>query len=289
MPFNNFSTKSEKCQAPVGDYLAERGKGKLYARVSVYADWKKIHKFKLSVHFEPNEKPLRGFKSSVNDHKVYKHLRRAINTLEELSLCNPWQYFFTITLDKNKLDRYDLESFKKEFGKFVKNWNKTHKKQLKYLIVPEPHRDGAVHAHGFIFGLDPEELTDFRELVDTRPLPDYIRQHIADGETVLTWEIFEKKFGYNTLEVLKSKEQAYNYIRKYVTKQILNTSAWTGLEKNLFLASKKLHRAVDVISGEYNGLLDELENYSDFGGSSSFKYTAKKLEDVISDFVKIEI
>ena len=47
---------------------------------------------------EPEEKRIR-----------YDNMKRAIDKAFEIGLCNEFQYFITLTLDKTKIDRYDPE------------------------------------------------------------------------------------------------------------------------------------------------------------------------------------
>lgn len=55
--------------------------------------------------------------------------------------------FVTYTLDSNLIDRYDS---KEVYGK-IRNWlsDRVKRKGLKYILVPEQHKDKAWHFHGF--------------------------------------------------------------------------------------------------------------------------------------------
>lgn len=55
--------------------------------------------------------------------------------------------FVTYTLDSKKIDRYD----EKEIYKKMRHWlsNRVKRKGLKYILVPELHKDKAWHFHGF--------------------------------------------------------------------------------------------------------------------------------------------
>ena len=74
------------------------------------------------------------------------NLKRAKDKIFEISSANKWEYMITLTLDKEKIDRYD----KAQVLKLVSKWldNKVQRRGLKYLIVPELHEDGAIHFHG---------------------------------------------------------------------------------------------------------------------------------------------
>ena len=78
---------------------------------------------------------------------VLRSQRRARLRLKELATCNDFSYFVTLTLDKEKIDRYDFSVILKK----LKNWldNRVRRCGLCYILVPERHKDGAIHFHGF--------------------------------------------------------------------------------------------------------------------------------------------
>ena len=45
-----------------------------------------------------------------NDAKLDSNFSRARSMVLQYALCNPWDYFFTGTLDREKMDRYDLDT-----------------------------------------------------------------------------------------------------------------------------------------------------------------------------------
>lgn len=81
-------------------------------------------------------------------------IKRAKDKIFDIAFVNSslWQYFMTLTLDKTKIDRYD----KKIINKKLKIWlqNMVRDYNLNYLIIPEYHKDGAIHFHGLISGDD---------------------------------------------------------------------------------------------------------------------------------------
>lgn len=79
---------------------------------------------------------------------IARAVRRAKITLRDLALCNEMAYFVTLTLDQNMVDRYDMA----EITKRLNSWcsNQVQRNGLAYILVPERHKDGAVHFHGFV-------------------------------------------------------------------------------------------------------------------------------------------
>lgn len=71
--------------------------------------------------------------------------RRARNAVFDLAMATDFEYFVTLTVDPNKLDRYDHE----EVFRHLHDWLDNHVRRdgLAYVLVPELHKDGAIHFH----------------------------------------------------------------------------------------------------------------------------------------------
>lgn len=93
-------------------------------------------------------------KGSVHDFKLGENIRRAKNIIFEYAFCNPWDWFFTGTLDPKKYDRTNLDKFHKDLTQWFRDYGKQHNVHIKFLLVPEKHSDGVSwHIHGFLYGL----------------------------------------------------------------------------------------------------------------------------------------
>lgn len=173
-------------------------------------------------------------KGSVNDEKLSNNLSRAKNTVREYALCNPWDYWCTFTIDPQKYDRHNLDAFMRDFAKFLNNYNSYNCPQeykVKYLLVPEQHKDGAWHLHGFIKGIKPSDL--------------YVNQY-----GYLTWKQYEQKFGFISMDKIKDLDKASSYILKYMTKD--TDKNVTDLHRHLYYASHGLEKAVELYRGKAN-------------------------------------
>lgn len=93
----------------------------------------------------PREK---GKKSEGTD--MERSMRRARAKLRRLALANEFEYFVTLTLDPARIDRYDGAAVVKALGRWCDNMVRRH--GLRYILVPERHKDGAFHFHGFFAG-----------------------------------------------------------------------------------------------------------------------------------------
>ena len=73
--------------------------------------------------------------------------RRARAALRDLALCNDFDCFVTLTLDGAQVNRYDPKQVIQKLNRWADN--KVRRDGLRYVLVPELHKDGAIHFHGF--------------------------------------------------------------------------------------------------------------------------------------------
>lgn len=101
---------------------------------------------------EPLEPELRGKLGPYSRGENAQSRARAGKRVFELAACNSdvLTHFITLTLDGAKVDRYDYT----EVYKRLRVWldNRVRRKGLAYVIVPERHKDGAIHLHGVVNG-----------------------------------------------------------------------------------------------------------------------------------------
>lgn len=173
-----------------------------------------------------------------NDHKTADNLRRAMRTIEDISLCNPWEWFGTFTISPDKYNRQDLDKFRKDFSQFIKDQRKKYGCHVDYMTVPELHRklDGW-HLHGLLNNLSIKALRPFT--LDEK-IPSYIREKIKLGEPVYDWPDYRERFGYVLLEPVRSRDAAARYLVKYLRKDSGKTAAHMELHKHLYYCSKGL-------------------------------------------------
>lgn len=195
-------------------------------------------------------------KGSVSDVKSDNNISRAKNRVFELALCNPWNIFLTFTLDSKKYNRNDLGKFRKDLSQFVRDYNKKYGLAIKYLLIPEEHKKGGWHMHGFLMGLPDEHL---RLFTLSEKLPKYIREKLKSGQAVYEWEPYRKKFGFCDLEVVKDQFAVSAYVTKYITKDLDRTVRESGA--HLYYCSQGLSRSVVIFRGKANdGLVYDYES-----------------------------
>lgn len=133
-----------------------------------------------------------------------------------------FKFFVTLTFDPDKVNSKSPKEVIKVLRHFLKNM--TCRKGLSYLLVPELHRDGKIHIHGFV--------NDCMELVDsnTRKVKGYDkplkletlkRKGIQPQDCKVIYNLPQWKHGFSTVEEISgSNEQVFGYVTKYITKDL---------------------------------------------------------------------
>lgn len=81
------------------------------------------------------------------DEDIKRSMRRAKSRVRRLALANDFRWFVTLTLSPEKVDRYDDAQVVRKLTTWAHN--QVRRMGLKYILVPERHKDGALHFHGF--------------------------------------------------------------------------------------------------------------------------------------------
>lgn len=99
---------------------------------------------------QPRPKAEAGAEQGPSEAKaedMARSMRRARSRVRRLALSNDFKWFVTLTLDQQKVDRYDPVQVVRKLNQWASNQVK--RKGLRYILVPERHKDGALHFHGF--------------------------------------------------------------------------------------------------------------------------------------------
>ena len=182
------------------------------------------------------DKVLKAERGTKNDSKIIESTLRSKSKIFELAYCNPWDWFFTGTINPNKQDRTDLELYHKQLTQWLRDYNKKYNLDIKFLFVPEKHKDGkSWHIHGFIYGLPVEHLTQFQ-------VGDIMGKGLADkvvkGDIVYNWKAYFNRFGFCDLEPIRNHEAVSKYVTKYINKEL--ASSVTELNAHTYYHSRGL-------------------------------------------------
>ena len=145
------------------------------------------------------QKRVSGKKSDGDD--MLRSMRRARANVRRLALANDFTYFVTLTLDRQKIDRYDGATITKALNRWCDNMVRRY--GLQYVLVPEQHKDGAFHFHGFFNGCVKA-----------------VESGHTDGSGHMIYNLPQWTFGFTAaIRLYGNYPQAVGYVCKYIGKQ----------------------------------------------------------------------
>lgn len=179
-------------------------------------------------------------KRGTNTEKLQNNISRSKSKIFEYAMCNEFEYFITLTIDQEKYNRENLKVYYKSFSKFLNNYNAKYHTKIKYLFIPELHKDGkSWHMHGLISGIPPEQLVNFDKI---EGVPKRLKNH-----KYFNWGEYQEKFGFVSLGVIESTEKVSKYITKYISKGLTKTVH--ELNCRSFYNSLGLNKCVEIKKG----------------------------------------
>ena len=150
-------------------------------------------------------------------------VRRARAQVRDIALCTPFRWFVTLTLDAAKVDRYNMAEITRKLNHWLDN--QVRRRGLAYVLVPERHKDGAVHFHGF--------FNDALEAVDSgtisrpgrkspqRPRSARQRAEWLEAGGHIVYNLPGWSWGFTTAIALYGDyEAAVSYVCKYIGKDM---------------------------------------------------------------------
>lgn len=185
--------------------------------------------------------------TKCNYDKLSNNICRAKSNVIDYVLSNDFKYYVTLTLN-DSIDRFDLDSHRVRISQLIRDLRKKFYTNFHYILIPELHKNGAIHFHGF-----------FSE--------DFIQDFYYNEYNHLSWKSYDN-FGFSCIEEIKDKTSCCLYITKYITKDLCKSLKG----KHLYFCSQGLKKSKKILSFVAPSLLPI--NY-DFIN----EYCAKKILD----------
>lgn len=154
-------------------------------------------------------------------------INRTRQTVEDICLCNQFEWFMTFTFDPKRYNNSRLSFAKSYMTTWLHNAKARHSPNLQYLVIPEQHKSGAWHFHALLSGFEGH----------MKPT-----KHSSNGRPV--YNVKNWMFGFSTAVKIEEdgQEAVSRYVRKYITKDMLSKDFQIGMGKRRFLASCGLLR-----------------------------------------------
>lgn len=188
-------------------------------------------------------------KNTADDVRFSQSLSRSRARVFELAMCNEFPFFCTFTQDEKMRDRFDLNDFRKDFTMLIRNLNRNRadEEKIRYILIPEKHKNGAWHMHGLLSGLTAENLRPFKV---TERIPERIKKQIRNGKPVYDWTAYRKRFGYFTCTKVENPTACAKYVTKYITKDLSLSVRESGA--HLYFASQGLKGRECIVKNSFD-------------------------------------
>ena len=195
------------------------------------------------------------------------NIKHAVDRIYDIAFQNEWDYFLTITIDPEQFDSKDV----KEVYKRLRNWlsDRVKLKGLKYLLIPEQHKNGGIHAHALINDCFKLEHSG-RYLYSGKAYKSETLQKKGIDINLLkpVYNVPEWKYGFSTaIPVDGNPARLACYITKYITKDCKKIFG------KYYLSSRNLNRDTEI-SLCNSEKFDELKNNPLYRGGMAFKYSS---------------
>jgi len=172
-----------------------------------------------SKHFGPDWEPDEYQRDPEEDR--LRSMRRARAKVRRLALSNDFKYFVTLTLDPAKVDSHDGAAVVKKLNAWCSNAVQRH--GLRYILVPERHKKGGIHFHGFFNDAFPAvdsgtiRVPGIKKPRKPRSAAERAEWLAAGGQVVYNlpgWSL-----GFTTaMELYGEYQKAVSYVCKYIGK-----------------------------------------------------------------------
>ena len=184
----------------------------------------------------------RSAKNSLNRTKqnIYKFSRQA-----------DWEYFITLTFDGSKVYRYDFDECMGTANNCFNNQKKRKAPDLKYLFVPEQHKDGAWHIHGVIADVGEMSFADSGRVAIGEKA--YRRSDVNSGFATI-YNLSGWRFGFSTATKVRDKYKVASYITKYITKDLCEST----------FGKKRYYRSRNIPEPIEKGFIVEPQDFDSF-------------------------
>lgn len=155
---------------------------------------------------------------------LYESCRRSKDNLYNVINSNKWEYFITLTFDRNLTDSSNYDEVYKKLNTFLKNFKYRNSSHLQYVIVPELHADKKhFHLHGLLANCNELNFVDSGHKTPT-------------GETI--YNVTNWSYGFTTATKVKDNDRVCSYIAKYMSKDNLHNIP----NRHRYLCSRGLSR-----------------------------------------------
>lgn len=157
----------------------------------------------------PFEEGLTAVKHLGNvEYNLSKSFVRTKKRVYDYVRSNKWEWFLTLTFAPDKVNRYDYLEVSEKLHYWFSNMKKKCP-DMKYLVVPEQHKDGAFHFHGLFANVDGLRFVDSGK---------------KDKQGRVIFNVGKYRLGFTTATRIEHTGKASSYLMKYITKELCSVT-----------------------------------------------------------------
>ena len=163
-------------------------------------------------------------------------LRRTKIAMNMLLEMNDFDWFATLTFDKEKIDRTNDAEVFNAYKKYIDNTKKQFP-SLGYMCFPERHEDNCIHFHLLINGMTPKQLglvnsgkvccswATFKNKIASKEFFERTKHEheLTETDGLPVYNVTTFPYGYTTVTRIASRERCNSYVKKYVEKALGST------------------------------------------------------------------
>lgn len=177
-----------------------------------------------------NIKDADGFCNPIDNGvlNLQRSVKRTRDCVFDYANATIWEWFCTFTFDANyvdkkgnKLDRSNFEIVSSKMTAWLRNMRLRYCPNMKYVLVPEKHKDGSWHFHGLFAdceGLQFVAAINMQKMYKGKPNKYYGMPLVRNGEQV--FDISRFTLGFTDCTRVRDTKKVANYILKYITKDL---------------------------------------------------------------------
>lgn len=171
-------------------------------------------------------------------HSLYVSINRTKQKIYDYAFANDWSngWFFTITFNENRTDRFDYTECYKRINTFLKVV-KRNNPDFQYIFIPEQHKNGAWHFHGIGNNCPNLEFVSSGKYALGKILYD---KPIDGSKEVFNINERSWKYGFTQCTKIEDTDKICSYITKYITKDLMENTQG----KHRYLKSKNLKEPI---------------------------------------------
>jgi len=210
------------------------------------------------------------YKKSEVQNSMACSLRRTKIMLNMLLEMNDFEWFATLTFDREKIDRTNDELVYSAYKKYINNIKKQFP-NFAYVTVLERHEeDNCIHFHMLITGITPTQLglvnsgkvcCSWATLKNKICSKEYFERtkhnhELTDTDGLAIYNVTSFPYGFTTVTRIVSRDRCNSYVKKYINKDIGKS---TAIFKKRFFYSKNL-KVPNIVSRVIGADFDSPKN-----------------------------